>query len=108
MAKAHKIRFILIGTALLLALLFLLYHTWYLNRSFQRIEKDERGIPIIIEHLETIYSMSNIDNVRLKLTLTNDFNTPRWYIFTPILGDTLPSDGFFYSAQDTPYVESWP
>ncbi|NUM80102.1 hypothetical protein HUU42_04795 [bacterium] len=42
----------------------------------------------------------------MKLTLTNDFNTPRWYVFPPIFGDTLPSDGFFYSPQDTPFVES--
>lgn len=99
MTKANKIRFLLIGTALLLALLFLLYQTWYLDRSFQRIEKDNSGIPVKIKLLET--RPEPFLEILTKLTLTNNFDAPRWYLFPIILGDTLPDTGYFESIKNT-------
>ncbi|WP_373552054.1 hypothetical protein [Haliscomenobacter sp.] len=31
------------------------------------------------------------------MTLNNDFDSPRWYLFPLILGDSLPSTGMFYT-----------
>lgn len=93
-----------ISMLLLLAAGFWYYQTGYLNRSFQRIEKDDSGIPVKVEFLDTCRTIRNagFSYNLTKLTLTNDFDSPRWYLFSVFLGDTLPSDGIFYTVRDTP------
>lgn len=96
-------------TAAVAAVAFLLYfgyHGWYLDRHFQRIEKDNSGQPVQMIFLKTgsVFPGYAQDQV-VRLILTNDFATPRGYLFPYILGDTLRPDGIFYEARRTDSLE---
>jgi len=88
-----------VSMLLLLATGFWYYQTGYLNRSFQRIEKDNSGQAVQMKFLK-IHTVSPgyMHEILVRLTLTNDFTTPRGYLLPFMLGDTLSPSGIFYDT----------
>lgn len=99
-------RLALLAFLLLSALPFLTYQTLSLNRHFQRIEKDDSGVPVKIIRLDAGQPIAGIASNLTRLTLTNNYDTPRWFVFPLIVGDTLPGDGLFHVERDTPHIEA--
>ncbi len=103
--KTKLLTYFAISAILLSALLYCGYHAWYLNRAFHRIEKDPGGIPVKMAVLKRMPPLGNSESRLVKLSLTNNADGPRWYLFHPFLGDTLPPDGLFDNRENQAYAE---
>lgn len=103
--KIRKIPYQAIGGVLLLVICGWLGYNLYLNRSFQRIKKERGSPPIAIKLLAKGRFIAGMGSNLTQLTLNNDFDRPRWYLFPLILGDSLPSTGMFYTINGEPFTE---